>query len=142
MCPGEIGDVDDLSATEREAVHEVELSIEHLHRAHGQLVAFHHNTGRAIDHLAVAEDLLRDCGHPDLADRLREEFLPRGVLDSGNSAAAAGRWSYDILEDFQDEFLSEFVAFGEDVRDSVAGGIRHPVERKRKRDWQQRSRRG
>lgn len=142
MSSDEIGTVEDLSATEREAVHEIELSIEHLHRAHGQLVAFNHNTGRAIDHLAVAEELLRECGHPALVDRLREEYLPRGVVDSGDSDAQPGRWSYDILEDFQDDFLAEFVEFGEEVRESVAGGLRHPVERKQKRDWQGRFRRG
>ena len=48
---------DTLTETEREALHEVELGVENLHRAHGHLVSFHHSTGRAMDHLAVAEEV-------------------------------------------------------------------------------------
>jgi len=132
---------EDLSEVERETLHEVELGIERLHRAHGHLVAFHHNTGRAMDHLASAEDLLRECGYPDLADELRDEHLPRGVVaDCEGDETLAGRWSYAVLEDFQDSFLDGVVAFGERVTERVAGGLRHAHERTQEREWNRRAR--
>lgn len=131
-----------VSQCEREALHQVELGIENLHRAHGHLVTFHHNTGRAMDHLASAEDLLRECDYDDLADELRDEYLPRGVVAERTADdPLAGRWSYELLEDFQDVFLADIVSFGETVTDEVADGLRHAAERKQEHDWKQRARR-
>ena len=59
----EDGDRTELSAEEREALHSVELGVEWLHRAHGNLVEFHHKTGHAMDHLADAEKQLRARAH-------------------------------------------------------------------------------
>lgn len=133
---------EEMSEIEREALHEVELGIERLHRAHGHLVAFHHNTGRAMNHLAEAEDLLRECDHHDLADALRDEYLPRGVVAPNDSDdVTAGRWSYEILENFQKTFMTDLVAFGETVRATVADNCRHAFERQQERDWKQRARR-
>lgn len=133
---------DDLTETEREALHHVELGVERLHRAHGHLVTFHHNTGRAMDHLATAEDLLRESGYHDLADALRDEYLPRGVVEACDSDdPTAGRWSYDILENFQNTFLHDIVAFGDDVCERVADGLRHAHERTQEREWKQRMQR-
>ncbi|MFB6309312.1 MAG: hypothetical protein ABEH35_08285 [Haloarculaceae archaeon] len=133
---------EDLSQRERDALHQVELGVEHLHRAHGHLVTFHHNTGRAMDHLADAETLLRQCGRDDLADELRDEYLPRGVVTDGNADdPTAGRWSYELLEDFQTAFLDDVVAFGERVSQRVGDGLHHATERKQQRDWRRRARR-
>ena len=134
--------VDELSDVELEALHEVELGVERLHRANGHLVAFHHNTGRAMDHLAVAEDLLRECGRDELADELRDRHLPQGVIPSdGGDDPDAGRWSYDVLECFQDGFLADVMAFDEAVHDQVTGGLRHAHERAQEREWKRRARR-
>ena len=133
---------DQLSDQEREALHQVELGIEHLHRAHGHLVSFHHDTGRAMDHLADAEDHLRQCGYDELADELRDEYLPRGVVtDDTADDTHAGRWSYDLLENYQDVFLADLVDFGEAVTQQVADGLRHAAERKQEFDWKGRARR-
>lgn len=132
----------ELSEAEREALHEVELGVEHLHRAHGHLVSFHHNTGRAMDHLAEAEGLLRESGHEGIADRLRDEYLPRGVVPPCDpDDSSAGRWSYDILEEFQATFLEDVVGFGDRVHDEIAGGCRHVSERRQEREWKRRARR-
>lgn len=129
------------SHRECDALHEVELGVERLHRAHGHLVAFHHNIGRSMNHLAAAEDRLRECGHVPLADALRDQYLPRGVV-SGDAGAGvtAGRWSYDVLEDFQAGFLDDIVDFGAHVVEVVADGHRHPLERRQERDWKGRAR--
>jgi hypothetical protein len=123
-----------LSEREREALHQVELGLEWLHRAHGHLVEFHHNTGHAMDHLAEAEDLLRDCGFDDLADTLRDEYLPRGVIDDD-------RWSYDVLECFQADFLNDIRSFEAETREQVADGQRHVAERAQEGAWKRRARR-
>jgi hypothetical protein len=123
----------ELSEAEREALHRVELGVEWLHRAHGDLVEFHHKTGHAMDHLAAAEGFLRDGGHDELADALRDEYLPRGVIDDG-------RWSYDVLETFQEGFLADLTAFEERARNDVADGHRHVSERAQERAWKERAR--
>jgi len=122
----------DLSEAELEALHRVELGVEWLHRAHGDLVEFHHKTGHAMDHLADAETLLRDAGHEALADALRDEYLPRGVIDEG-------RWSYDVLESYQEGFLADLTAFEERARADVADGHRHVNEREQERAWKERA---
>ncbi len=117
----------DLSESEIEALHEVELGLEWLHRAHGSLVEFHHATGHAMDHLADAEATLRASGYDKLADRLREELLPTGVFDQ--------TWSYDVVETFQDGCLADVTAFESDVRETVSDGRRHVAERRQEREW-------
>ncbi|WP_251328791.1 hypothetical protein [Haloplanus pelagicus] len=131
---------DGLTEAEREALHEVELGIEHLHRAHGHLVSFHHSTGRAMDHLSAAETMLREAGHDEVANRLRDEYLPQGVLPACDDESAAGRWSYDVLETFQRTFLDDVVAFGDRVHDRLADGRRHVAERRQEREWKRRAR--
>jgi len=123
----------DLGDAEREALHQVELGLEWLHRAHGHLVTFHHNTGHAMDHLAEAETLFRNSGHDDLADALRDEYLPRGVIDED-------RWSYDVIECFQEGFLRDIEAFEAETRERVARGQRHVTERAQEQDWKERAR--
>lgn len=123
-----------LSDQERDALHQVELGLEWLHRAHGHLVEFHHNTGHAMDHLADAETMLRECGYDDLADALRDQYLPRGVIDED-------RWSYDVLECFQEDFLADIRDFEAETRETVADGQRHVAERTQEWKWKDRARR-
>jgi len=128
-----------LDQIDRNALHEVELGTERLHRAHGHLVAFHHNVGRGMDHYASAEPLLREGGHHDLADRLRDECLPLGVVPGDDpDDVTAGRWSYDILENFQRSFLRDMTAFDDDVHEQVSDGLWHATERVQEREWKTR----
>lgn len=71
----------DLSAEEQQALHELQLGVEHLYRGYGSLLEFHHTIGRGMDHLEDAERLLREAGHEEVADRLRDEALPAGVFE-------------------------------------------------------------
>jgi hypothetical protein len=125
--------------TQAAALHEVELGIEHFHRAHGHLVAFHHATGRGMDHLSSAESTLRDAGFTELADAIRDDFLPRGVVASQEGTRSDGRWSYDVLETYEASFLDDVVAFGERASVEIADGRRHVHERRQERDWQARA---
>jgi hypothetical protein len=114
------------------ALHELELGVEWLHRAHGHLLAFHHNTGHAMEHIAEAEHHFRECGREDVADAIRREHLPRGVIDDD-------RWSYDVLECFESGILAELNRFEVAVREDVADGVRHVAERQQEREWKQRA---
>ncbi|WP_276300017.1 hypothetical protein [Halorussus lipolyticus] len=120
-----------LSDEEVSALHEAELGIEWLHRAHGHLVEFHHATGHAMDHLADAEQRLRDAGHDGLADRLRDDLLPRGVVGD--------TWSYGVLEAFQDGPLDDATTFEREAREDLVDGERHVAERRQEREWKGRS---
>mgnify|MGYP006295143567 CR=1 FL=1 len=126
------GGPDDLEEADRAALHSVELGVEWLHRAHGDLVRFHHQVGHAMDHLAEAEQQFRDAGRSDLADAIRDEYLPSGVIDDD-------RWSYDVLESYEEGFLAELTAFEAETREAVADGRRHVAERHQERVWKRRA---
>jgi len=126
------GRTPDLTDAECDALHRVELAVEWLQRAQGNLIAFHHAVGHAMDHLAEAETELRDCGQDDLADDLRDDYLPRGVVDEE-------RWSYDVLESYQAGFLRPMVDFERQARDRIADGHRHVAERRQEREWKGRA---
>ncbi|MDF9744538.1 hypothetical protein [Natrinema salsiterrestre] len=129
---GESESVPALSDTECEALHEVELGLEWVQRAQGSLLEFHHATGHGMDHLYRAKELLRATGHDDLADAIRTELLPQGVVDED-------RWSYDVLENFQDGLLAETRSLERRVRRDLADGERHVRERRQEREWKHRA---
>jgi len=119
---------DDLTEREVDALHEVELGVEWLRRAHGKLVAFHHNTGHAMEHLAEAEQLLRESGHEEFADEIRDEHLPRGVVDED-------RWSYDVLSSFERDFMADVSGLTDRARTDLADGRHHVAERRQEQEW-------
>ncbi|SEW13383.1 hypothetical protein [Natrinema salifodinae] len=131
--PAEPDSTPSLSETELEALHEVELGLEWTQRAQGCLLEFHHATGHGMDHLARGEELLRAAGRDDLADAIRTDLLPHGVVDED-------RWSYDVLEDFQETLLAETRTLERRVRRELADGERHVRERRQERTWKRRAR--
>jgi len=112
------------------ALHEIELGYEWLQRANGHLLQFHHATGHGMDHLAAAEEHLREAGLDALADTIRDRLLPHGVVDD--------RWSYDLVESFQRGLLAEVDAFEQEAREDLAAGDRHVAERRQERQWKER----
>ncbi|GGL21495.1 hypothetical protein GCM10009037_00970 [Halarchaeum grantii] len=90
-----------------------------------------------MDHLATAEGCLRDAGHEAFADAIRDDYLPRGVLGDGEGD---GRWSYDVLETYEETFLEDVLAFEDEVAEDLADGRRHVEERRQERDWTERAR--
>jgi hypothetical protein len=118
--------------TDVEALHRVELAREHLHRAHGHLLAFHHSVGHAMDRLAAVEDDLRTAGHGPFADELRADHLPAGVFE--------GCWSYELVEAFESGFLADVDGFERRLREEVVDGRRHVAEREQRRRWRERAR--
>jgi hypothetical protein len=121
----------DLSKTELAALHDLQLGIEHLHRGYGHLLAFHHAVGRGMNRFEDAREELRESGHDARADALRDDLLPAGVFDE--------RWSYELVETFEDGFLPAAVEFESAVREELASGRRHVTERHQRRTWRERS---
>ena len=123
----------DLSETERQALHELQLGVEHAHRGFGALLECHHEIGNGMDHLEEARSLFREAGHDEFADELRDDLLPAGVFEDN--------WTYELVEAFRDGFLDDVDAFETCVRDDLADGKQHISERAMQREWFDRSRR-
>jgi hypothetical protein len=101
-------------------------ALETVEHARGLLYGFHRLTGTADLALGEAVDLLRDAGHGDLADRLETELVGRNVI--------ADRWTFQIVEDYDDGYYALFRELERDARDRLAGGRRHLFEAEMKED--------
>jgi hypothetical protein len=103
-----------------EAVGAVSEALEYVERARGELYAFHQLMGHADLLLGDACDKLRGAGHAAVADRLEEEVVGRNVL--------YGRWTFQIVEEFDDNYWSVFRQQERRVRDELQQGVRHVFE--------------
>ncbi|TPG28084.1 hypothetical protein [Mycolicibacterium hodleri] len=103
-----------------DAVGAVSEALEWVERARGHLYSFHQLMGRADLSLGEACDKLRAAGHGPVADRLSTELVGRNVVH--------GRWTFQIVEDFDDNYWSVFRDHERDVRDQLQHGVRHVFE--------------
>ncbi|WP_068271216.1 hypothetical protein [Aldersonia kunmingensis] len=103
-----------------EAVGQLSEALEWVERARGDLYSFHQLMGHADNLLGQAVDRLREAGHGEIADRLDTDLVGRNVLD--------GRWTFQIVEEFDDSYWSPFRAHERRVRDELQGGLRHVFE--------------
>jgi len=126
-----MGPTDDLAAPEREALHELQLGIEHLHRGYGALLTWHHRVGHAMDHFEIARQCLEEGGHADHATALRDDVLPAGTVGDD--------WSYEVIEAFREGFLAEVNAVEGAIRADLADGETHVTERRPQREWRGRT---
>jgi hypothetical protein len=111
------GGMDDATV---EAVGAVSEALECVERARGELYSFHQLMGHADLLLGDACDKLRGAGHAEIADRLEAEVVGRNVLH--------GRWTFQIVEDFDDNYWSVFREHERRVRDELQQGVRHIFE--------------
>lgn len=100
-----------------EAVGLVTEALETVERARGHLYSFHQLTGTADFTLGNAVDKLREAGHRDIADELERDLVGRNVLP--------GRWTFQIMEDYDDTYWEPFRALERSVRDRLVQGRRH-----------------
>jgi hypothetical protein len=103
-----------------EAVGAVSEALECVERARGELYSFHQLMGHADLLLGDACDKLRKAGHAAIAERLEAEVVGRNVLH--------GRWTFQIVEDFDDNYWSVFREHERQVRDELQQGVRHVFE--------------
>jgi hypothetical protein len=116
------------------AVGKLSEALETAERARGHLYSFHQLTGSADQQLQDAVALLEDAGHADVAEELRTDLVGRNVLH--------GRWTFQLLEDYDDGYWSRFRAAEQAARDSLVGGRRHLYEAEMKERERTRGRPG
>ncbi|MGZ6804113.1 MAG: hypothetical protein ACXVFU_13800 [Nocardioidaceae bacterium] len=109
-----------------EAVGKLTEALETVERARGHLYSFHQLAGSADLKLGEAVDLLRAAGHTDLADDLERDLVGRNVL--------AGRWTFQVVEEYDDTYWSAFREHERTVRDELTAGRRHLFEARMKED--------
>ena len=109
-----------------EAVGKVSEALEYVERARGHLYSFHQLMGHADLLLGEAADALRDAGHREIADRLSEHMVGRNVI--------RGRWTFQVVEEFDDDYWSLFREHEKRVRDELLDGKRHVFEAEMKED--------
>ena len=95
-------------------------ALEWVERARGHLYSFHQLMGRADFLAEEAADALAAAGHDDLADTVRAEIIGRNVLQ--------GRWTFQVVEDFDDGYWQPLRDVEQRVRDELLDGKRHVYE--------------
>ena len=95
-------------------------ALETVERARGHLYSLHQLIGHADLMLDDAVAQFRAAGHHDIADRIDTDLLGRNVI--------AGRWTFQIVEDFDDNYYGFFRELDRDARDKLVDGRRHLYE--------------
>jgi hypothetical protein len=103
-----------------DALGKLSEALETVEVARGHLYAFHQLTGSADIALQGAVDALREAGHADVAMRIESELVGRNVI--------GGRWTFQIVEDYDDGYWSLFHDLERQAREQLAGGRRHLFE--------------
>ena len=106
-----------------EGVGKLSEAFEYIERAKGHLYSFHQLMGRADFLVGDAAELLREAGHEEFAGRLERELVGRNVLD--------GRWTFQIVEEFDDTYYEFFRGIERESRE-LTGGVRHLHEARMK----------
>lgn len=103
-----------------EALGKLSEAFEVMENARGFLYGFHRMTGQADLALGEAVALLREAGHHATADRIETDIVGRNVIE--------GRWTFQIVEDFDDNYYGPFKDAEKAARDELIGGRRHVFE--------------
>ncbi|MEH3143652.1 MAG: hypothetical protein PGN37_26645 [Mycobacterium kyogaense] len=124
----------DASDATVEAVGKVTEALEWVERARGHLYSFHQLMGHADLLLGEACDALREAGHGEVAERIETEVVGRNVLH--------GRWTFQVIEEFDDGYWQVVRDHEKRVRDDLVGGKRHLHEARMKEDRRTHGRKG
>ncbi len=109
-----------------EALGKLSEALEVVEHVRGHLYAFHRLTGTADLALGDAVELLREAGHTELAERIDTELVGRNVL--------RGRWTFQVVEEYDDGYYATFKSLEELARNELVGGRRHLYEAEMKED--------
>jgi hypothetical protein len=103
-----------------EAVGKLSEALEATEQARGHLYAFHQLTGGADFTLDEAVSKLREEGEDELADLVSTELIGRNAI--------SGRWTFQIVEEYDDGYYATFKDVEKRVRDALMEGRRHVYE--------------
>lgn len=107
-----------------EAVGKLTEALEWIERARGHLYDFHQMSGHADLTVGEAVEALRDAGHEALAERIQTELVGRNVIE--------GRWTFQVVEEYDDGYWSVARDLEREVRDELTQGRRHLFEARMK----------
>src|SRR3954465_11958602 len=94
-----------------DAVGKITAALETTHRARGHLYTFHQLTGSADLALGDGVEALREAGHGELADRIERDLVGRNVI--------SGRWTFQIVEDYDDGYYTVFRDLERETREAL-----------------------
>ncbi|MCF6743039.1 hypothetical protein E9529_01880 [Blastococcus sp. KM273128] len=114
-------DLDDQTV---EALGKLSEALETVDQARGFLYAFHQLTGKADRLLQESVELFRAAGAAPLAADLERDLVGRNVI--------ADRWTFQMVEDFDENYWGTFRDYDARARDELAGGDRHVFEARMK----------
>ena len=95
-------------------------AVEWVGRARGHLYDFHQLMGRADFLFEEAADRLDDAGHGRWAERIRMDVIGRNVIE--------GRWTFQLVEEFDDRYWECVRTVEAGVREDLMAGRRHIYE--------------
>lgn len=116
-----------------EAIGRLSKALDLCEESRGHLYAFHRRTGDTERSLREAVELFREAGHDELAQRLDDEIVGRNVI--------AGRWTFQIVEDYDDHYYAAFTSLEREVREQLVQGRRHVHEAEMKESHRTQGRR-
>jgi hypothetical protein len=116
----------DVSDATVEALGKLSEALETVEEARGHLYAFHRRCGTADLALGEAVDLLREAGHDEIADAVETDLVGRNILE--------GRWSFQVVEDYDANYYAAFKEHERSARDQLAEGRAHLYEAEMKED--------
>ncbi len=111
---------DGVSEATVEATGKLSEALEWIERARGRLYDFHQMSGHADLLLGEAADALADAGHADWAERIDTALVGRNVIE--------GRWTFQIVEEYDATYWSEVRATVRAAEDDLVGGSQHVYE--------------
>jgi hypothetical protein len=94
--------------------------LEKIERARGALYEFHQLIGGADITISESADILEQAGFSEQAETIRTKVVGRNLL--------AGRWSFQIVEEFDDGYYRDVKDVEKNVRDTLVEGKRHIYE--------------
>ncbi|MTD16391.1 hypothetical protein GIS00_20840 [Nakamurella sp. YIM 132087] len=110
------------------ALGELSAALEVVEEARGQLYGFHRKSGEADLALQGAVRSLRAAGHRELADEIDRVLVGRDTI--------AGRWTFQLVEDYDAGYWSVFREVERVAREQLAAGVPHVFEAEMKREEQ------
>ncbi|MFI5836438.1 hypothetical protein ACIA5A_22450 [Micromonospora sp. NPDC051300] len=125
---------DGVSDATVEALGKLGEALECVERARGHLYELHQLIGHADLTLDEAVELFRAAGHAETAERIDRDLLGRNVV--------AGRWTFQLVEEFDDGYYALFRETDRRARDELAAGRRHLYEAEMKERRRSRGRPG
>ena len=110
-----------------EALGKLSEALEVVENARGYLYGFHrpHRDG-ATSPWATPSTCCARPGHHEIADRIDRELVGRNVIE--------GRWTFQIVEDYDDGYYALFKRSRPAAREQLVGGRRHLFEAEMKEE--------